>query len=213
MDFIRFKQEVPKIKNLPLPGRDSQYKMAPLERIDILEKPLKNNVKPKMAAVMALFYPDASNETCLLFILRNTYPGVHSNQIGFPGGKREKGDVSLEYTSLREASEEVGVEIGRVSVIRAMSDLYIPPSNFMVRPYIGIYDKKKPFILQESEVDALVEVPFRDVMNERLITTRKMNTSYAEQISVPAFELGGYVVWGATAMMLSEIKELFKRVI
>jgi 8-oxo-dGTP pyrophosphatase MutT (NUDIX family) len=213
MEFNRFKQEVPKIKNLPLPGRDSQYKMAPLQRIDALEDSLNTGVNPRKAAVMALFYPDASNETCLLFILRNTYPGVHSNQIGFPGGKQEDGDTSLEYTALRETREEVGVDSEKVTVVRAMSDLYIPPSNFMVRPYIGIYDKRKPFVPQASEVDALVEVTFGDVMNERHLTSRKMKTSYADLIDVPAFELGGYIVWGATAMMLSEIIELFKKVI
>ncbi len=182
-------------------------------RIDELEKGMKPVKEPKRAGVMALFYAGANNSTYLLFILRKTYAGVHSNQIGFPGGQQEASDASLLDTALRETQEEVGVERSRVRIIRPISELYIPPSNFEVRPYIGIYDKTQPFVIQESEVEALVEVPFSEVMDESVLTSRKMQTSYAREIEVPAFELGGYIIWGATAMMLSEIKELFKRVI
>jgi 8-oxo-dGTP pyrophosphatase MutT (NUDIX family) len=213
MDFTRFSQLAPKIKNLPLPGRASHYKMAPELRIQTLEKGLEPGKNPKKAGVMALFYPDERNCTHLLFILRKTYRGVHSNQIGFPGGKQEAEDNSLLDTALRETEEEVGAERQRITVIRSMSDLYIPPSNFEVRPFIGLYRKKQPFVPQRSEVEALVEVPFSDVLDERKLTSRIMKTSYANEIIVPAFELRGYIVWGATAMMLSEIKELFKRVI
>lgn len=187
--------------------------MAPQIRIDELEKGMTPLKDPKKAGVMALFYPGANNHTYLLFILRKTYEGVHSNQIGFPGGKQESTDSSLLQTALRETREEVGIEPEKVSVIRSISDLYIPPSNFEVRPYIGLYDKTSPFVLQESEVEALVEVPFGEIMDETVLTRRKMRTSYAREVEVPAFELGGYIVWGATAMILSEIKELFQKVI
>ncbi len=187
--------------------------MAPQLRIDELERGVQPRKNPRKAGVMALFYPGHDNRTYLLFILRKTYAGVHSNQIGFPGGKQEAIDSSLLDTALRESEEEVGIDPDRVTVIRPISELYIPPSNFEVRPYIGVYDKSRPFTIQESEVAALVEVPFIEVMDERVLTTRKMRTSYASELEVPAFELGGYIVWGATAMMLSEIKELFKRVI
>lgn len=213
MDFTGFSQLVPKIKNMPLPGRASHYKMAPELRIQTLENGLEPGKNPRKAGVMALFYPDTANRTHLLFILRKTYEGVHSNQIGFPGGKQEPADSSLLDTALRETEEEVGVERQRITVIRALSDLYIPPSNFEVRPFIGLYDKRRPFVAQESEVEALVEVPFSQILDDGLITSRTMKTSYSSKVVVPAFELGGYIVWGATAMMLSEIKELFKRVI
>lgn len=198
---------------MPLPGRASHYKMAPELRIQTLGTGLEPGKMPKKAGVMALFYPDAANRTHLLLILRKTYEGVHSNQIGFPGGKQEPEDISLLDTALRETEEEVGVERQRITVIRAMSDLYIPPSNFEVRPFIGLYNKQHPFVCQESEVEALVEIPFSHILDDGLITTRTMKTSYSGKVAVPAFELGGYIVWGATAMMLSEIKELLKRVI
>jgi hypothetical protein len=149
----------------------------------------------------------------MLLILRKTYPGVHSNQIGFPGGQQEDADTGLLETALRETEEEVGVPREEITVIRALSQLYIPPSNFEVRPYIGLYDKRRPFVPQQSEIEALVEVPLYELMDDRLLITQRLRTSYADETEVPAFQLSGHVVWGATAMMLSEIKELLKRVI
>jgi len=212
MEFKKFSQEVPKIKNLPLPGRASHYKMAPEMRRETLEKRMEPGKITRKAGVIALFYPDKDEDTRLLFILRKTYPGVHSNQIGFPGGQQETEDGSLLETALREAEEEVGIERPRVTVIRAMSELYIPPSNFEVWPFIGLYDKQKPFTLQQTEVETLVEVPLGQILDDGRRTTRRMKTSYAREVEVPAYELGGFIVWGATAMMLSEIKELLKKV-
>jgi 8-oxo-dGTP pyrophosphatase MutT (NUDIX family) len=213
MDFNDFSEQLPKIKNLPLPGRLAHYKMAPLLRVKTLKKGLKPGIIPKRAAVMAMFYPNAENTTSMLLILRKTYPGVHSNQIGFPGGQQEDADTGLLETALRETEEEVGVPREEITVIRSLSQLYIPPSNFEVRPYIGLYDKRRPFVPQQSEIEALVEVPLYELMDDRLLITQRLRTSYADETEVPAFQLSGHVVWGATAMMLSEIKELLKRVI
>lgn len=162
---------------------------------------------------MALFYPNENRDTNLLLILRKTYQGVHSNQIGFPGGKSEPEDLDILHTALRETHEEVGVPPKQVSIIRSLSEVYIPPSNFEVQPFIGIYDNPKPFVLQESEVESLVEVSLLDFMNDAKIFTQKLSTSYAKNIDVPAFKLNGYTIWGATAMMLSEIKELLRQVL
>jgi 8-oxo-dGTP pyrophosphatase MutT (NUDIX family) len=152
-------------------------------------------------------------ETQLLLILRKTYKGVHSNQIGFPGGKVEEDDMDLEATALRETHEEVGVLPKKIEVLKELTELYIPPSNFIVQPYIGLYREPEPFKIQESEVEALVEVLFTDFMNDKNLIYQKLTTSYAQNIDVPAFKLNGYTVWGATAMMLSEIKELLRQVL
>lgn len=202
-----------KIKDLPLPGEASHYKMAPKERLLELLKEGRLPKNPRKAAVMALFYPDANNGTKLLCILRKTYKGVHSNQVAFPGGKVEEEDVDLKDTALRETHEEVGVPPVEVKVIRELSKVYIPPSNFEVQPYIGLYENPKPFIIQESEVASILEISLTDFIEEANVTTKKMTTSYAVDIDVPAFELNDYVVWGATAMMMSEIKTLLKQVL
>lgn len=178
---------------------------------------LKSNdirkMNPKRAGVMALFYPDMDAETRMLLILRKTYEGVHSNQVGFPGGKEEEGDKDILQTALRETKEEVGVPPQEVEILRELSEVYIPPSNFLVRPFIGIYSNPKPFVAQESEVETLVEVYLRDFLDKSNHIEEKLTTSYAKSIDVPAYKLNGYTVWGATAMMMSEIKELLEQVL
>lgn len=157
---------------------------------------------------MALFYPDEGNETRLLLILRKMYEGIHSNQIGFPGGKVEQGDKDLLHTALRETYEEVGVAPNAVEVIRELSEVYIPPSNFLVRPFMGMYPDPRPFVKDEVEVERIVEVFLKDFLDDSNHIEEILSTSYAKNINVPAYKLNGYTVWGATAMMLSEIKEL-----
>ena len=196
-----------------MPGEESHFKMEPEIRKQWRDSDKIAKQNPKKAAVMALFYPNKNYDTQLLLILRKTYKGVHSNQIGFPGGKVEQADKNLEITALRETEEEVGVSSNDIEVLKELSQLYIPPSNFIVQPYLGLYKDPKPFKIQESEVEAIVEVLFSDFMDERNLIRQNLTTSYANNIDVPAFKLNGYVVWGATAMMLNEIKELLKQVL
>ncbi len=168
---------------------------------------------PKKAAVLALFYPDTKDFTNLLLILRKTYEGVHSNQIGFPGGKVEELDLDLETTALRETHEEVGVSPDKVNIIKSLSEVYIPPSNFEVQPFMALSDDRLSFVAQETEVEEIVEVALIDFLDDSKIFHQKLSTSYAQNVDVPAFRLNGHVVWGATAMMLSEIKELLNEVL
>ncbi|MFD0797069.1 NUDIX hydrolase [Maribacter chungangensis] len=213
MNFKIFEQRISKIKNLPLPGEASHHKMIPEFRIHELLAASTTKVSPRKAAVMALFYPDRKEETHLLFILRKTYKGVHSNQVAFPGGKAEKEDANAMVTALRETHEEVGVHPDDVHVLKELTEIFIPPSNFDVQPFIGLYKKPKPFVIQESEVAALLEVSLTQFLLEESITTKKITTSYATNVDVPAFKLNDYIVWGATAMMLNEIKALLKQVL
>jgi 8-oxo-dGTP pyrophosphatase MutT (NUDIX family) len=164
----------------------------------------------KKAGVMALFYPDANSITHLVLILRKTYKGVHSAQIGFPGGKLELTDASIEYAALRETYEEVGVPIETIKVLKAMTEVYIPPSNFTVYPFIGITENTPIFTKQDDEVEAIIELHLQQLFNSENETSQRVMTSLNLEVEVPAFQLNGHLVWGATAMMLSEIKDLLK---
>ena len=194
-----------------MPGEASHHKMAPIERLEELTKQSLKKNKAKRAAVMALFYPNRDGETHLALILRKTYKGVHSAQVGFPGGKQEPSDISAEHTALRETQEEIGVLQQDITVLKKLTQIYIPPSNFFVSPFIGVCETTPQFILQESEVEALIEVKISDFLDDSIYCTRRLSTSYATDIEVPAYILNTHVVWGATAMMLSEVRELLKQ--
>ncbi|NND62582.1 MAG: CoA pyrophosphatase [Flavobacteriaceae bacterium] len=213
MQFSEFSKQIVKIKNLELPGEAFHLKMAPIQRILELKKKAREMKSAKKAAVLCLFYPSEENHTNFVLILRNTYKGVHSAQIGFPGGKYEDEDNSLEETALREAEEEVGVMQKEVEILKELTEIYIPPSNFFVQPYLGVTNKTPHFVRQEDEVDAIIEVPINEFLNPENLVTQTLSTSYAKKIEVPAFNLQGQVVWGATAMMLNEIRELLSKVL
>lgn len=194
-----------------MPGEASHHKMAPIERLEELTKESLKKNKAKRAAVMALFYPNRDGETHLALILRKTYKGVHSAQVGFPGGKQEPSDISAEHTALRETQEEIGVLQQDIIVLKKLTQIYIPPSNFFVEPFMGVCETTPQFILQETEVEALIEVKISDFLDDNIYCTRRLSTSYATDIEVPAYILNTHVVWGATAMMLSEVRELLKQ--
>ena len=213
MDFQFFLESVSKIKNIPLPAEASQFKMSPPFRKELIETYRERMVHAKKAGVLALFYPDLKEKTRLVLILRKTYKGVHSAQIGFPGGKLEPQDQNLQMTAIRETYEEVGVKQDMVTVVKEMTQVYIPPSNFYVQPFIGISTQTPNFKKQDEEVEDIVEVLLEHLLDETSVVTRSVATSYNREVEVPAFNLNGHVVWGATAMMLSEIKDLLKHAI
>lgn len=213
MTFREFEKRIVKVTKMELPGEAIQLKMAPIERLIELKANARVQNTAKKSGVLVLFYPDLNQETHLILILRKTYKGVHSAQIGFPGGKREDQDNSLQDTALREAEEEVGVSRESVSVLKELTEIYIPPSNFFVQPFLGITRLTPNFYPQENEVEALIEVPLAHFMDDAIVTSKVLTTSYATSIDVPAFLLNGHVVWGATAMMLSEVREILKQLL
>ncbi|NJY62407.1 CoA pyrophosphatase [Salinimicrobium sp. CDJ15-81-2] len=211
MNFQNFLNISPKLRKIKLPGEESHYKLAPMLRLQELENLNIEQKNPKKAAVMAVFYPGQQEETKFVLILRKTYQGVHSNQVGFPGGRVEPEDRDLAHTALRETEEEVGIPQHEVEVIKELTRLYIPPSNFWVHPFMGIMKKTPILIPQEEEVESVLEINLLDFLNDSSLTRETLSTSYATEIEVPAFILGGHIVWGATAMMLSEMKDILEQ--
>ena len=208
MTFDQFLSLLPKIHKLPLPGRPSHFKMAPLERVKTITQDEIEAKSPKQAAVMALCYPNAEGIMMLVLILRTTYKGVHSNQIGLPGGRVEPTDISLLHTALRETEEEIGVPVGLINVVKKMTSLYVIPSNFRVQCFLGYLKRTPKFKIQEREVQNLVIVPLATLLAPKTVKMRTVTTPYLKNKKVPAFILNDQVVWGATAMMLSELKDI-----
>ena len=208
MEFDSFLSLISKLDHIKLGGFTSHKKMIPKQRIHYSKESI-TQLQPKKAAVLALFYPNNEKETCFLLTLRAHYNGTHASQISFPGGKFEKSDENLKNTALRETFEEVGIKSEDVIIKKQMTDTFIPPSNFLVSPFIGFLNKIPKF-KPNHEVSELIEVKLIDLLNNKTITTKKLSTSYMKNIDVPCFKLNNYTVWGATAMILSEIKDLLE---
>ncbi|TCI92734.1 NUDIX hydrolase [Tenacibaculum sp. M341] len=208
MKFSNFNSKINQLKNDSLGGLPSQFKLVPKLRLQFSEEKIRER-NPRKAAVLALFYPDNNNETIFLLTKRASYNGTHSAQISFPGGKFDNSDTSLQETALRELEEEVDVPRNEVIVIRELSETYIPPSNFMVSPFIG-YVHTKPKFTPNEEVEEIIDVKLSDLLDDKNLTSEIMETSYMKEIDVPCFKLNNHIVWGATAMILSEIKDLIK---
>jgi 8-oxo-dGTP pyrophosphatase MutT (NUDIX family) len=189
----------------PLPGKDAQYKMAPSYRADLSDEAI-DKLNPRLSAVLVLFYP-IDNEWHLVFTQRRQYVGVHSGQISFPGGKQELGET-LEQTAIREAFEEVGVGANDFRLVNPLSKLYIPPSNFLVYPHAAIAEEKPMFKKDDYEVESVVEIPISFFLNPESRTKTKINIHKDYQYEVPAFIYDGKVIWGATAIIISELVEL-----
>jgi 8-oxo-dGTP pyrophosphatase MutT (NUDIX family) len=209
MDFKDFLQHVPDLIPVELPALSSHLKMAPKERIESLKNHDFKAENARIAAVMMLFYPK-NGKTHLVLIVRNAYNGVHSSQIAFPGGKYETTDANFEETALRETHEEVGVMPNKIEVIKHFSPMYIPPSNFLVHPFLGISKEELSFYPDVREVADIIELPLSVFLDDEIIIEATLSTSYGNNILVPAFNIQNHIVWGATAMILSELRDVLK---
>lgn len=192
----------------PLPGSFAQFKMAHVGRSKAPAIP----GHAKQAGVLALFYPKAG-DWHLVFIERNTSNtrDRHKGQISFPGGKYEDTDLDLAYTALRETAEEVGVNRENVSILGKLTHLYIPVSNFLVHPFVGITNSRPHFVPQAKEVKDIIEVPYHWFFIPEVTTIGSLQLSTQLVLPrVPQFNIAGRIIWGATAMILSELKEIIR---
>ena len=219
MNFKDLKRIIPKLKLSNLNSKTSQIKLAPSFRKEFIKLNSNKLLHSKKAAVTAALYADDNNLVRLILILRNTYNGVHSNQIGFPGGRVEEDDKTLFDTAIRETFEEIGIAIEKNELIRELKEIYIPPSNFNVYPFLVLLNHPPSFVKDDKEVKEIITIDLDSLLNCKITQTlipvptklNELNTQ--NDVLVPTFKLAGYNVWGATAMMLSEIRDLINDVI
>jgi 8-oxo-dGTP pyrophosphatase MutT (NUDIX family) len=195
--------------NKPLPGLEVQLHMSPSSRNQGMLN-LNHEEKCKNSSVLILLYPK-NKITHIVFIKRANSGGPHSGQIGLPGGKFELVDKDLIDTALRETEEEVGVKHEDVFVLGQLTSLFIPVSNISVLPVVGSINYCPEFVKQISEVDEIIEVPLHEFVKEsnkfiKTFTIREF------EIIAPCYYAKEHVIWGATAMIMSEFVELVNRI-
>lgn len=159
---------------------------------------------------MATLFPK-NKEWHVVLIERNPNDrDTHGGQISFPGGKAEPHDGTMLKTALRETEEEVGILQKEIKVLGKLSEVYIPVSNFNVYPFVGYLDFQPIYNIQEAEVYRVLEVPISHLKNEaaKQRTTDIPINKLLTLKNIPFYEVENKTLWGATAMMLSELLEL-----
>ena len=186
-----------------IPGWGAQMQMSPPYRQALVDEGKFDLKNPRIAAVLILIYEENG---ILKFpvIHRNTYPGVHSNQVGFPGGKIESEDQNLAETAIRESQEEIKAIPDKIEILGELTELFIPPSNFLVYPFVGLYHDLPQFEPSDLEVKKIIPMNLIEFLQNSKKTELTVH-SHGKDYQVPAFDLeNGPKIWGATAMMLNE---------
>ena len=206
MDFKIRINKIFQAFDLPLPGKQAHKELAPYR--NEIELDFKNK-NPKIASTLLLIYPK-DGETFFCLIERQEYEGTHSNQISFPGGKNESGE-SMKETALRETKEEIGVNPISINIIGELSQVFVPPSNFLIHPFVGYCDFTPDFRANEREVKRIIEVNIDELFKKDIIKIKKMSfkkSSGNVNFEVPYLDLNNKIVWGATSVILNEFRKL-----
>lgn len=204
MNFQLFIQKLKEQLNQPLPGEIAQLKMAPAQRLAFMEyfkAGLKNSTQ---SAVLVCLYPHLDSIYTVM-MLRPSEQGAHSDQVSFPGGRFEDADGSLETTALREANEEVGIEPSSFEIIGKLTPVYIPVSNYLVHPFIAASLIRPEFSMNTIEVKQIIETEITPFLNDAIKGRGLFKSGLKIEIEAPFYEVQEYKIWGATAMILSEL--------
>ncbi len=207
---MRFEKIIEKLQsNIHLlPGEDAHRLSAPRQRLSTKDY-LDQNPSYKTSCVAVIIYSD-NGIARLLLMERPEGPFAHGGQISFPGGKREQDDITLLDTAMREMYEEVGISPSSITVLGPLSELYIPVSNFLVHPFIG-YAETKPMILPNpAEVKSILTPEIATFNLNEMPVDRFESLSFG-WIEAPYFPVEQHRIWGATAMIISELMQLLKK--
>lgn len=209
MELLATIQQLQTAFTKPLPGSEAQLKMSSMRRAaELLSRPGSVNAIP--SSVLVLLYP-INTSTHIVFIQRPNYDGVHGGQIALPGGKMEHTDLDLICTALRESSEEIGIIPSTIHLLGKLTDLYIPPSNYMVSPYVGYSYDQPVFHPDPKEVAGIIQIELDRFMEEKARTIQPFTIKWGIRFNAPAYVIDNVVIWGATAMIISEFLEMFSK--
>jgi 8-oxo-dGTP pyrophosphatase MutT (NUDIX family) len=196
-------EQIKKALEVKLPGSVSHQKMIPPGRM--LKVPHLKSEKIKHSSVLLVLYPD-ENELFACLIKRPVHMKHHAGQIAIPGGRIEKNESALE-TALRETNEEIGLQPKLIKIIGQLSELYVEVSRFLIHPFVGWLDKKPDFLINRNEVEKMVLFPLSKYKND--FGKVELET-ISGKLTVPCIHFENEIIWGATAMILSEFYDIME---
>ncbi len=206
--FLELAKALEKQLGEPLPGIVAQGKMKPfLPTAPSLDFPESKTARE--SAVLALLYPK-EDVPHILLIERNIYNGAHSGQISLPGGKLEFRETYKD-AAVRETKEEVGIDKGNYDIIGELSKIYVAASDFNIQPIVAVTDK--PLIIQPDvrEVAQILETPLPYFFELERRKQRLIKNAMGFELMAPYFDVHDRTLWGATAMILSELVEIIQQ--
>lgn len=190
-------------------AHSAQKMMTPATRAS--QRPQNLSGRARLGGVLVLLF---HKEGKLHFVLtrRRDDLNSHAGQMSFPGGQHEKQETLLR-TALRETEEEIGVYPSALEVLGELASLYIPPSDFEVHPFVAWYSngEQPHFVPNPEEVAEIIEVPLHYLFDPAARGEEPWDFR-GHRITVPYYDVAGYKVWGATAMMISELLERLRRI-
>lgn len=190
-----------------LPGRDAQLKMSPVPLDPDFVLPRQKSDTAHPSSVLIPLYPDGNDHLHIILTVR-TENIRHAGQISFPGGRQE-GDETLEETALRETEEEIGIQRNQIKIAGNITPLYLHRTDNQITPFVGFLDEKPELILNPAEVKEAFTTPLNSLITSENFAKEEWELSYAT-FKVPYWKIHEVPLWGATAMMMNELLELYK---
>lgn len=194
-------ENIKKALSQALPGSTSHRKMLPLNRE--LRASNEEQTHIKKSSVLLLLFAE-NNELNVCLIKRPAHMKHHAGQIALPGGRIEIGETALE-TALRETWEEIGISSDQIEILGSLSELYVQVSRFQIHPFVGWLDKKPEFNICKNEVEKTISFPLKNMKN--VVDDVELET-ISGTLKVPCIQFEGEIIWGATAMILSEFGDV-----